>query len=97
MASSKEYLQFVFDLLQGVEGITYKKMMDEYLLYKDGVLFGGVYDDRFLIKKNESLSGLGLKEEIPYPGAKTMYLIDSDNQETVEKIIDKALSIHISA
>ena len=97
MASSKEYLHFVLDLLQGIEGITYKKMMGEYLLYKDDVLFGGVYDDRFLIKKNESLSGLGLKEEIPYPGAKAMYLIDSDNPKTVEKIVDKALAFYISA
>ena len=52
MASSKEYLIHVMDLLSEVSGVTYKKMMGEYILYKDGTIFGGIYDNRFLIKKS---------------------------------------------
>ena len=51
MASNNDYLQFVLELLRETRGITYKKMMGEYMLYKDGTLFGGVYDNRFLIKR----------------------------------------------
>ena len=51
MASSKDYFQFVLELLKEVRNISYKKMMGEYILYKDDVIFGGVYDNRFLIKK----------------------------------------------
>lgn len=41
MASSQGYLEYVLDLLAGVEGLTVKKMMGEYLLYSEGTLFGG--------------------------------------------------------
>ena len=65
MASSNDYLEYVLELLRGVGGVACKRMMGEFLLYKDGVLFGGIYDNRFLIKKTESLGNLGLKEQIP--------------------------------
>ena len=55
MASSKDYLEYVLELLRNLDSITYKKMMGEYLLYQDGVLFGGIYDERFLIKVSELL------------------------------------------
>lgn len=42
MASSNEYLIYVLDLLRDVNGISYKKMMDEVILYKDTIIFGGV-------------------------------------------------------
>ena len=87
MASSKEYLIYVLELLREAKDITYKKMMGEYMLYKDGVLFGGVYDDRFLVKKTKSLIDSELKEEIPYPGAKPMLLVDSENPEEIKELV----------
>ena len=50
MASSKAFLDFVLDQLSGLEGIKYRPMMGEYLLYCRGKVVGGVYDDRLLIK-----------------------------------------------
>ena len=87
MASSKDYLTYVLDLLREVNGITFKKMMGEYLLYRDGILFGGIYDDRFLIKKTPSVECYGLKEEIPYPSAKPMLLIDIEDSRKIEEIV----------
>ena len=92
MASSKDYLEYVLDLLTDVNDITFKKMMGEYLLYKDDILFGGVYDNRFLVKKTSSLSSYDLLEEIPYKGAKPMYLIDSENRELIKEIVERAVS-----
>ena len=86
MASSKEYLIFVLELLNEVNGISYKKMMGDYVLYKDGVIFGGIYDDRFLVKKTKSSSELGLKEQIPYPGAKPMLLVDSEDPDEIKEL-----------
>ncbi len=43
MASSSEYLTYVLELLREVNGISYKKMMGEYILYKDGKIFGGIF------------------------------------------------------
>ena len=92
MASSEEYLEYVLELLREVDGLSYKRMMGEYMLYKDGVLFGGVYDNRFLIKKTKSVEALGLREQIPYPGAKPMLLVDSESPREIKAIVDLLLS-----
>ena len=87
MATNKEYLIYVLDLLRELNGVTYKKMMGEYILYKDGIIFGGIYDNRFLVKKTEFSSGLDLKEQIPYPSGKPMLLIDSENPDEIKEIV----------
>ena len=92
MASSTEFLTYVLDCLREVNGISYKKMMGEFLLYKNGVLFGGVYDDRFLVKKTTSVSNLGLQEELPYEGAKAMFLVDADDADEIKDIVIKVCS-----
>ena len=91
MASMKEYLDFVLGQLNGTD-ITYKKMMGEYLLYKDGVLFGGIYDDRLLIKPTEKAKALLPNAEyaIPYDGAKPMIFCDFvDDGEQLTEFIKK--------
>ena len=92
MASSKDYLTFILDLLREVNGITYKYMMSEYILYKDGIIFGGIYDDRFLIKNTKSVKDLGLKEQIPYPSAKPMLLVDSEDSDYIKELVLKVVN-----
>ena len=92
MPSTNDYLVYILELLRNIDGISYKKMMGEYLLYKDGVLFGGIYDNRFLIKKVSSLSNENLREEIPYDGAKTMLLVDIENPEKIEHLITSVIT-----
>ena len=87
MASNKEYFDYVLELLRELKGITFKKMMGEFILYKDGVIFGGVYDNRFLIKKTASLVNSGLKEQIPYPNAKPMLLVDSEDPDEIKDLV----------
>ena len=88
MASSIDYFEYVLELLREVNGISYKKMMGEFMLYKDGIIFGGVYDNRFLIKKTKSLVNSGLKEQIPYPGAKPMLLVDSEDPNEIKYLVN---------
>ena len=92
MSSSIDYLEYVLDLLSDIENITYKKMMGEYILYCDGIIFGSIYDNRFLIKKTKSLENMGFKEEIPYPSAKPMYLVDIENREEINELIYKLIN-----
>ena len=87
MATNKDYLVYVLELLREVRGISYKKMMGEYILYKDGIIFGGIYDNRFLIKKTKSLVDSELKEEIPYPSAKPMLLVDSEDPDEIKDLV----------
>ena len=88
MATTKEYRDFILEQLNNLEGITYKSMMGEYLLYYDGLLFGGIYDDRFLVKIVDSNKKYAMEESIPYDGAKPMYLVDDvDNQDILKVIV----------
>lgn len=67
-------------------------MMGEFLLYADGVLFGGIYDDRLLVKKTDGNAEFGMSEALPYEGAKTMYLVDEvDDKERLREIVEKTL------
>ena len=91
MASSKEFLEFVLGQINGID-ITYKKMMGEYLLYAKGVLFGGIYDDRLLIKPTQKARELLPNTEfaIPYDSAKPMIFCDFvDDSEQLTEIIKK--------
>ena len=89
MASNKDYLVFVLELLRETDGVTYKKMMGEYILYKDGIIFGGIYDNRFLIKKTNTFEKSGFKEQIPYPTGSPMYLIDSEDPDEIKEIVEQ--------
>ena len=88
MASSNEYRDFILEQLNSLQFITCRAMMGEFLLYCNGILFGGIYDDRVLVKITENNSGYRLKEEIPYKGAKPMFLVDCvDNPGLFKKIV----------
>ena len=87
MATNQDYFTFVLELLREVDGISFKKMMGEYILYKDNIIFGGVYDNRFLMKKTKALENEDFKEVIPYPNAKPMYLIDSEDADYIKELV----------
>ena len=92
MATTKDYRDYTLEQLSQIEDITCKPMMGEFLLYYKGVLFGGLYDNRFLVKKTKSLEGLALCTVIPYEGAKEMYEIDFENIDETKEIIQKIYS-----
>ena len=90
MASNKEYLEFILEQLSGLDGVTYKAMMGEFILYYREKIFGGIYDDRFLVKVTKaSLRRMpGAAREIPYEGAKEMLLVENlDDREFLCGII----------
>ena len=88
MATTKSYRDFVLEQLNILDDITCKPMMGEYLLYYQGLLFGGIYDDRLLVKRTESNEKYKMNEAIPYESAKPMYLVDDiDNQDTLKEIV----------
>ncbi|MBP5678406.1 MAG: TfoX/Sxy family protein [Bacilli bacterium] len=88
MATTKEYRDFILEQLSLLDSITYKSMMGEYLLYYQGVLFGGIYDDRFLVKKTNANTKYSMEDAIPYEGAKAMYLVgDVEDPETLKEIV----------
>lgn len=84
MASSKEYLHYILEQLPGLEEITYRAMMGEFILYYRGRIVGGIYDDRLLVKPvKAALSAMpSAVYEPPYDGAKPMLLVEEvDSKE----------------
>ena len=92
MASSKQFKDFIFEQLRYVQNISCRQMMGEFLLYCDGVLFGGIYDDKLLIKKTDSNKRYNLQEHIPYKNAKPMYMVDNlEDTDYLKELIEITL------
>ena len=84
MASRKEYLNYILEQLSGLDEITHRAMMGEFILYYRGKIVGGIYDDRLLVKPVKSAVAYmpAARYELPYEGAKEMLLVDEvDNKE----------------
>ena len=91
MSSSKVYLDFVLEQLSGLEEITYRAMMGEYIIYYRGKIVGGIYDDRLLVKPVKSAVSFmpTASYELPYEGAKEMLLVDNvDSKDFLTKLFD---------
>ena len=91
MASSKEYLDFILEQLSELDGISYRAMMGEYILYYCGKIVGGIYDDRFLVKvtKSSRKKMPDAELELPYEGAKEMLLVDDvENKEFLRELLE---------
>lgn len=91
MASDKRYLEFIMEQLSLLDGVTYRAMMGEYIIYYRGKIVGGIYDDRFLVKPTKSARSLmpDAALETPYDGAKEMLLVDNvEDREFLAKLIN---------
>lgn len=90
MASSKEYLTFILEQLCELDDITYRSMMGEYILYYRGRIFGGIYDDRLLVKSVAASLAMFDEpiHELPYDGGREMLLIeDVENREFLAELV----------
>ena len=91
MASSKDYLEFVTEQLSELSDITYRAMMGEYIIYYQGRVIGGIYDDMFLVKDTKKARALmpDAPLEIPYESAKAMLLVeDIENKAFLKELFE---------
>ena len=90
MPSDKEYLEFILGQFSGVDDVVYRPMMGEFLLYYRGKIFGGIYDNRFLVKSVPSAKKLmpDAAVELPYQGGSKMILVDNpDDSEFLCQLV----------
>ena len=88
MSSTKGFRDFVLEQLKTLGNISCRPMMGEFLLYYKGILFGGIYDDRLLLKTTPTNHQYNLKKVVPYPNAKPMFMVDNlDDIEYLQTII----------
>ncbi len=79
MSTSKEYLSFILGQLSGIDGITTRQMMGEYIIYNRGKITAYLCDNRLLVKPVPSAVAMmpDAVYESPYEGAKDMLLCDN--------------------
>lgn len=91
MASTKEYLHFILEQMSDLDEISFKAMMGEYVLYYRGKIFGGIYDDRLLVKPVPAAEKMmpDAVRELPYEGAREMILVeDVDSRQFLCNLIE---------
>ena len=91
MTSSKEYLEYIMEQLSDLDGVSYRAMMGEYIIYYRGKIVGGIYDDRFLIKPVKTAIEMmpDADMELPYEGAKEMLLVeDVEDREFLKELFE---------
>lgn len=91
MSSTKEYLNFILDQLSLIDGITYRQMMGEYIIYHHGKIAAYLCDDRLLVKPVASTVRLmpDAVYETPYEGAKEMLLVkNADDREYLKELFE---------
>lgn len=89
MSSSREYLDYILEQLSDLDGISYRAMMGEFIIYYKGKVAGGIFDDRFLVKPVKSAVDFmpNVEYELPYEGGKEMLLVDEvDNRDFLTEL-----------
>lgn len=95
MACNSDFVEYIIDQCSFAGDIAVKKMMGDYCIYCDGILFGLICDDNLYIKYTEA--GCSVLQEIvlrpPYEGAKDyFYISDVDDRDYLTAIIKTTLS-----
>lgn len=91
MSTSKEYLEYITEQLSGLNGVTYKQMMGEYIIYLRGRIVAYLCDNRLLIKPVPTAYKMmpEAKSEPPYDGAKEMLLCERvDDSEFLKALFE---------
>ena len=94
MACSSDFVQYIVDQCSGAGEIAVRKMMGDYCIYCNGVLFGLICDNKLYVKVTEA--GEAVLEEVelrqPYDGAKDYFYISNvDDQDYLADIIKATL------
>lgn len=89
MATSKEYVDFVLENIQGFENVKAKKMFGEYMIYINEKPVLLVCDNTVFVKKIPEVSSLfeNCESGFPYDGAKEHFVLDIENKELSSKVL----------
>ena len=90
MATTKEYIRFVLEQLDGIDDVTCKKMFGEYMVYVQEKPVLIVCDNCVMVKKLPELAEImrDAPDGVPYEGAKVHYMLDIENRELTRTAIE---------
>ena len=81
----------ILEQLSEPEAISWRAMMGEYIIYYQGKIIGGIYDDRFLVKPTKSAKTMipNADMELPYEGAPKMVIVDNvENRDFLKELLE---------
>ncbi len=91
MATNEQYMEFLMEQLSDLEGVSYRKMMGEYLIYYGGKVVAYICDYRFLIRPVPAALKILPDAEydaIQVGGRKKLLRVDDvDDRELLTKLI----------
>lgn len=90
MATTQDFIEYVYDQIDERWNKRYRKMFGEYMVYINEKPVLLVCDNTVYVKQLDCIKGL-IKEEsmgFPYKGAKEHYITDIDDKEKLNEIIE---------
>ncbi|MBU1108502.1 MAG: TfoX/Sxy family protein [Candidatus Riflebacteria bacterium] len=91
MASDLNFVEFIVEQLEGVGGVSYRKMFGEYAVYCKGKVVALICDNQLFVKPTKAgRSFIGeVVEAAPYPGAKPSFLIEGqfEDREWISQLV----------
>ena len=94
MACNPDFVQYIVDQCSGAGEIAVRKMMGDYCIYCNGVIFGLICDNNFYIKETDA--GRAVLRNIilrpPYEGARDYFYIDDvDDSDYLTLLVQTTL------
>jgi len=92
MASNKKDLDYLLWMLSDIEDdLSYEEISGDYKLSYKGVEFGGLYNDRLLVRAIDSAKALLLGAEFisPCDGSEEMLLVDVIDEVFLQRLIEE--------
>ena len=90
MACNSDFVQYIIDQCSGAGELAVKKMMGDWCVYCDGILFDLICDNNLYVKVTEPGRAV-LKEVVlrqPYEGARDyFYISDVDDRDYLSTLI----------
>lgn len=91
MATEQSFVDYVAELINLGDRLTYKRMFGEYALYVDGKVVAFACDNSLFVKPSQAVLAIApnLPQAPPYPGAKDYPVADEllDEPDTLRHLI----------
>lgn len=90
MSTTKEFIEYVCEQIEGNFAVRYKKMFGEYMVYVNDKPVLLVCDNCVYVKKLTELGDIMrvAPSGVPYNGAKEHYILDIENRKLSNAVIE---------
>jgi TfoX/Sxy family transcriptional regulator of competence genes len=91
MATEISVVEYILDQIGGVVSARHKKMFGEYMIYCNEKPAFLICDNMLFVKilrETEEILGADSPKAFPYTGAKSYFVVDIDDGETVKRLAE---------